>query len=360
MLITTRQRDEMIEIIKEMYLEISKDYKNALDSGEFQFEFDHHFRDGVTLYVNQLEPKYIDKVDSGPKYEFLKNIKVFNTEQQYKYLTSVRASNLLMESFFKLGIPNIDYKNFKDVFLYVLAVYDKIYRSEPKSGLIDMSILVYDGSKCERFEYYKKFTHICTMFYLTTIKFKPVNINNIDDDSDYRIKKLFGVYISAVLANFIKLGIAINLDKSSSERDIVTFNIDTIKGDLSFDLSFQDKEEDKRIKHILMSMAHKQIELVEKGITNTLIGFDTNVRDFLLNDNERALTIKYSKKKHGIEAIFNHSNGAVYYLIPSNLIKAYSEKENTFTSALPLTTVELKDGSKIGLPCTVYELALAD
>ena len=48
---------------------------------------------------------------------------------------------------------------------------------------------------------------------------------------------------------------------------------------------------------ILTTMVLKQIGDKEKGITNTLIGFDTNVRDFLLNNNERALVIKYSKKE---------------------------------------------------------------
>lgn len=91
-----------------------------------------------------------------------------------------------------------------------------------------------------------------------------------------------------------------------------------------------------------------------------MIGFDTNVRDFLLNNNERAIVIKYSKKKHGIEITFNHPNGVFYYFIPSSLIKAYSEKEKTYPSSLPLTTIHLKGEDNIELPCTVYELALAD
>ena len=50
----------------------------------------------------------------------------------------------------------------------------------------------------------------------------------------------------------------------------------------------------------------------------------------------------------------------LYHFIPSNLIKAYSEKENTFYGHLPLTVVEIKGEDNIELPCTVYELALAD
>ena len=120
------------------------------------------------------------------------------------------------------------------------------------------------------------------------------------------------------------------------------------------------KKEDNRIMPILTTMVLKQIGDKEKGITNTLIGFDTNVRDFLLNNNERALVIKYSKKKHGIEITFNHPDGVLYHFIPSNLIKAYSEKENTFYGHLPLTVVKIKGEDNIELPCTVYELALAD
>ena len=37
MLITTKQRDEMIEIIREMSHEIFKDYKKISDSKEFKF-----------------------------------------------------------------------------------------------------------------------------------------------------------------------------------------------------------------------------------------------------------------------------------------------------------------------------------
>lgn len=40
MIILTKQRDEMIEIIKEMYNEIFKDYKKISDSKDFKLEFD--------------------------------------------------------------------------------------------------------------------------------------------------------------------------------------------------------------------------------------------------------------------------------------------------------------------------------
>ena len=38
MIIYTKQRDEMIEIIKEMYNEIFKDYKKISDSKDFKLE----------------------------------------------------------------------------------------------------------------------------------------------------------------------------------------------------------------------------------------------------------------------------------------------------------------------------------
>lgn len=158
------------------------------------------------------------------------------------------------------------------------------------------------------------------MFYLTTKELKLANIDDVDSNSGYKLRNLFGTYIPSCLGDFIKPDVDIEENKT------VTFTIDTIKGDFVFILSFQSKKEDSRIMSILLKMIFKQKELVEKSITNTLIGFDTNVRDFLLNDNKRALIIKYSKKKHGIEITFNHSNGVFYHFISSNLIKAYSEK----------------------------------
>ena len=226
------------------------------------------------------------------------------------------------------------------------------YQDSSREDIVDA--LLYEGNKLERLEYYKKFVNICTMFYLTTKELKLANIDDVDSNSGYKLRNLFGTYIPSCLGDFIKPDVDIEENKT------VTFTIDTIKGDFVFILSFQSKKEDSRIMSILLKMIFKQKELVEKSITNTLIGFDTNVRDFLLNDNKRALIIKYSKKKHGIEITFNHSNGVMYYFIPSNLIKAYSEKENTFSGGLPRTIVELKDEGIIELPCTVYELALAD
>ena len=72
------------------------------------------------------------------------------------------------------------------------------------------------------------------------------------------------------------------------------------------------------------------------------------------------LLLNTVKRKHGIEITFNHPNGVFYYFIPSSLIKAYSEKEKTYPNSLPLTTIHLKGEDNIELPCTVYELALAD
>lgn len=341
MLITTKQRDEMIEIIREMSHEIFKDYKKISDSKEFKLEFDYYFKDCVRIYISKLTEK------TGL---FTTEIGVFSTKSKYEHFSSTSVGMDLLNSFDKLGIENFDYEVFRKVFVYAICLYRE-YKNSSIDYVVDA--LLYEGNKLERLEYYKKFVNICTMFYLTTVDFKLANVDDIDSNSGYKLKNLFKAHVPSELGDFIKLGIDIEDYKT------FTFTIDTIKSDFTFALFFQAKEDDK-IKHILMSMVNKQIEDKEKGITNTLIGFDTNVRDFLLNDNERALTIKYSKKKHGIEVIFNHSDGVMYYLIPSNLIKAYSEKENTFSSALPLTTVELKDDGKIGLPCTVYELALAD
>lgn len=336
MIILTKQREEMIEIIKEMYNEIFKDYKKLSDSKEFKLEFDYYFKDSVCIYISKLSDR-----DSG----------MFSTKSKYDHFAYTKVGMDLLNSFDKLGIENIDYEVFRKVFVYAMCLHME-YQGSSREDIVDG--LLYEGNKLERLEYYKKFVNICTMFYLTTKELKLANIDDVDSNSGYKLRNLFGTYIPSCLGDFIKPDVDIEENKT------VTFTIDTIKGDFVFILSFQSKKEDSRIMSILLKMIFKQKELVEKSITNTLIGFDTNVRDFLLNDNKRALIIKYSKKKHGIEITFNHSNGVMYYFIPSNLIKAYSEKENTFSGGLPRTIVELKGEDNIELPCTVYELALAD
>lgn len=336
MIILTKQREEMIEIIKEMYNEIFKDYKKLSDSKEFKLEFDYYFKDSVCIYISKLTDR-----DSG----------MFSTKSKYDHFAYTKVGMDLLNSFDKLGIENIDYEVFRKVFVYAICLYRE-HQGSSREDIVDA--LLYEGNKLERLEYYKKFVNICTMFYLTTKELKLANIDDVDSNIGYKLRNLFGTYIPSCLGDFIKPDVDIEENKT------VTFTIDTIKGDFVFILSFQSKKEDSRIMSILLKMIFKQKELVEKSITNTLIGFDTNVRDFLLNDNKRALIIKYSKKKHGIEITFNHSNGVMYYFITSNLIKAYSEKENTFSGGLPRTIVELKDEGIIELPCTVYELALAD
>lgn len=341
MIILTKQRDKMIEIIKEMYNEIFKDYKKLSDSKEFELEFDYYLKDRVRIYISKLSNRTGFLTDSG----------MFSTKSKYDHFAYTEVGMELLNSFDKLGIEKIDYEVFRKVFAYVMCLHRE-YQDSSREDIVDA--LLYEGNKLERLEYYKKFVNICTMFYLTTKELKLANIDDVDSNSGYKLRNLFGTYIPSCLGDFIKPDVDIEENKT------VTFTIDTIKGDFVFILSFQSKKEDSRIMSILLKMIFKQKELVEKSITNTLIGFDTNVRDFLLNDNKRALIIKYSKKKHGIEITFNHSNGVMYYFITSNLIKAYSEKENTFSGGLPRTIVELKDEGIIELPCTVYELALAD
>lgn len=341
MIILTKQNDKINEIIKEMYNEIFKDYKKISDSKEFELEFDYYLKDRVRIYISKLSNRTGFLTDSG----------MFSTKSKYDHFVYTEVGMELLNSFDKLGIEKIDYEVFRKVFAYVMCLHRE-YQDSSREDIVDA--LLYEGNKLERLEYYKKFVNICTMFYLTTKELKLANIDDVDSNSGYKLRNLFGTYIPSCLGDFIKPDVDIEENKT------VTFTIDTIKGDFVFILSFQSKKEDSRIMSILLKMIFKQKELVEKSITNTLIGFDTNVRDFLLNDNKRALIIKYSKKKHGIEITFNHSNGVMYYFIPSNLIKAYSEKENTFSGGLPRTIVELKDEGIIELPCTVYELALAD
>lgn len=336
MIILTKQREEMIEIIKEMYNEIFKDYKKLSDSKEFKLEFDYYFKDSVCIYISKLSDR-----DSG----------MFSTKSKYDHFAYTKVGMDLLNSFDKLGIENIDYEVFRKVFVYAICLHRE-HQCSSREDIVDG--LLYEGNKLERLEYYKKFVNICTMFYLTTKELKLANIDDVDSNSGYKLRNLFGTYIPSCLGDFIKL------DLNEDQYRTLAFIIDTIKGDLAFIVSFQDKKEDNRIMSILATMVLKQIGDKEKGITNTLIGFDTNVRDFLLNNNERAIVIKYSKKKHGIEITFNHPNGVLYHFIPSNLIKAYSEKENTFYGHLPLTVVEIKGEDNIELPCTVYELALAD
>lgn len=338
MIILTKQNDKINEIIKEMFLEISKDYKKISDSKEFELEFDYYFKHETCLYINKLQER----------------MGLFTKEGKYEYLTSAKVNIKLLQSFDKLVIEHIDYEHLRKVFLYALAVYGEYYNHAPDEA--DLSVLMYEGNKSdklERLEYYRKFINICVMFYLTTFELELADINSIDDNSDYRIKRLFNVSIPSVIGDFIKL------DINPENHKTVTFTINTIKDDLVFNLSFKDKKEEQ-IRSILVNMVFKQNQLIRDGSGNTVVGFDTNVRDFLLNDNERALIIKYSKKKNGIKIILNHSNGVLYHFIPSNLIKAYSEKEKTYPSSLPLTIIQLKGEDNIELPCTVYELALAD
>jgi hypothetical protein len=341
MIILTKQNDKINEIIKEMYNEIFKDYKKISDSKEFELEFDYYLKDRVRIYISKLSNRTGFLTDSG----------MFSTKSKYDHFAYTEVGMELLNSFDKLGIEKIDYEVFRKVFAYVMCLHRE-YQDSSREDIVDA--LLYEGNKLERLEYYKKFVNICTMFYLTTKELKLANIDDVDSNSGYKLRNLFGTYIPSCLGDFIKPDVDIEENKT------VTFTIDTIKGDFVFILSFQSKKEDSRIMSILLKMIFKQKELVEKSITNTLIGFDTNVRDFLLNDNKRALIIKYSKKKHGIEITFNHSNGVFYHFISSNLIKAYSEKENTYPGDLPLTVVEIKGEDNIELPCTVYELALAD
>lgn len=341
MIIYTKQRDEMIEIIKEMYSEIFKDYKKISDSKNFKLEFDYYFKDRVRVYISKLSDRTGFLTDSG----------MFSTKSKYDHFAYTEVGMELLNSFDKLGIEKIDYEVFRKVFVYAMCLHRE-YQDSSREDIVDA--LLYEGNKLERLEYYKKFVNICTMFYLTTKELKLANIDDVDSNSGYKLRNLFGTYIPSCLGDFIKP------DVDMEEHKTVTFTIDTIKGDFVFILSFQSKKEDSRIMSILLKMIFKQKEWVEKGVTDTLIGFDTNVRDFLLYLITIARLLSFSKKKHGIEITFNHSDGVLYYFIQSSLIKAYSEKENTFSGGLPRTIVELKDEGIIELPCTVYELALAD
>lgn len=94
MIILTKQREEMIEIIKEMYNEIFKDYKKLSDSKEFKLEFDYYFKDSVCIYISKLTDR-----DSG----------MFSTKSKYDHFAYTKVGMELLNSFDKLGIEKIDY-----------------------------------------------------------------------------------------------------------------------------------------------------------------------------------------------------------------------------------------------------------
>lgn len=233
MIILTKQRDEMIEIIKEMYNEIFKDYKKISDSKEFKLEFDYYFKDSVCIYISKLTDR-----DSG----------MFSTKSKYDHFAYTKVGMDLLNLFDKLGIENIDYEVFRKVFVYAICLYRE-HQGSSREDIVDG--LLYEGNKLERLEYYKKFVNICTMFYLTTKELKLANIDDVDSNSGYKLRNLFGTYIPSGLGDFIKL------DLITEEIKLITFTIDTIKGDLSFIVSFQDKKEDNRIKPILATMAFR-------------------------------------------------------------------------------------------------------
>lgn len=105
MIILTKQREEMIEIIKEMYNEIFKDYKKLSDSKEFKLEFDYYFKDSVCIYISKLTDR-----DSG----------MFSTKSKYDHFAYTKVGMDLLNSFDKLGIENIDYEVFRKVFVYAI------------------------------------------------------------------------------------------------------------------------------------------------------------------------------------------------------------------------------------------------
>ena len=108
------------------------------------------------------------------------------------------------------------------------------YQGSSREDIVDA--LLYEGNKLERLEYYKKFVNICTMFYLTTKELKLANIDDVDSNSGYKLRNLFGTYIPSDLGEFIKL------DLNEDKYRTLGFIIDTIKGNLTFDVSFQDKK----------------------------------------------------------------------------------------------------------------------
>lgn len=118
-----------------------------------------------------------------------------------------------------------------------------------------------------------------------------------------------------------------------TEENNVQFVIEGIDKEIVFDLVFDETQNEKMVKNMLLILAD------HTKINGTKVSEITNVRDEVFGGGERYLTVTTDKQNKIVKILLKNNEGTIMRTLDFSNFKARSTVNDLFLDAFPKTTI---------------------
>lgn len=352
----TTDKKQITETLKEMFQKIQKHYNRISSSKEYEVlisstdKFDkekilnHTSTDVVSFSIKkQLNLKttkksFLSKIRNAIVGKFTEN------DQEYNYKRIVIRKDIYKKNLNLLEKLGID--GFYEVYLFAFTMCDesKYYKFDTDTDILELrSFLDWDVDDLDWLEYYRKFIRIAQLYQTLdnpSVVKNPFSINN---DSGYTLLTLIGFGYSDVTYNDKYIEVR------RTEENNVQFVIEGIDKEIVFDLVFDETQNEKMVKNMLLILAD------HTKINGTKVSEITNVRDEVFGGGERYLTVTTDKQNKIVKILLKNNEGTIMRTLDFSNFKARSTVNDLFLDAFPKTTIYVDVDDELVVAANISE-----
>lgn len=352
----TTDKKQITETLREMFQKIQKHYNRISSSKEYEVRISNSNSFGEDKTINQTLSDEVSfsikrrlKLKSTKK-NFLSKIrnaivgKFTENDQEYNYKRVVIRKDIYKKNLNLLEKLGID--GFYEVYLFAFTMCDesKYYKFDTDTDILELrSFLDWDVDDLDWLEYYRKFIRIAQLYQTLdnpSVVKNPFSINN---DSGYTLLTLIGFGYSDVTYNDKYIEVR------RTEENNVQFVIEGIDKEIVFDLVFDETQNEKMIKNMLLILAD------HTKINGTKVSEITNVRDEVFGGGERYLTVTTDKQNKIVKILLKNNEGTIMRTLDFSNFKARSTVNDLFLDAFPKTTIYVDVDDELVVAANINE-----
>lgn len=352
----TTNKEQITETLREMFQKIQKHYNRISSSKEYEVRISNSNSFGEDKTINQTLSDEVSfsikrrlKLKSTKK-NFLSKIrnaivgKFTENDQEYNYKRIVIRKDIYKKNLNLLEKLGID--GFYEVYLFAFTMCDesKYYKFDTDTDILELrSFLDWDVDDLDWLEYYRKFIRIAQLYQTLdnpSVVKNPFSINN---DSGYTLLTLIGFGFSDVTYNDKYIEVR------RTEENNVQFVIEGIDKEIVFDLVFDETQNEKMIKNMLLILAD------HTKINDTKVSEITNVRDEVFGGGERYLTVTTDKQNRLVQILLKNNEGTIMRTLDFSNFKARSTVNDLFLDAFPKTTIYVDVDDELVVAANISE-----
>lgn len=352
----TTNKEQITETLREMFQKIQKHYNRISSSKEYEVRISNSNSFGEDKTINQTLSDEVSfsikrrlKLKSTKK-NFLSKIrnaivgKFTENDQEYNYKRIVIRKDIYKKNLNLLEKLGID--GFYEVYLFAFTMCDesKYYKFDTDTDILELrSFLDWDVDDLDWLEYYRKFIRIAQLYQTLdnpSVVKNPFSINN---DSGYTLLTLIGFGYSDVTYNDKYIEVR------RTEENNVQFVIEGIDKEIVFDLVFDETQNEKMIKNMLLILAD------HTKINGTKVSEITNVRDEVFGGGERYLSVTIDKQNKLIQILLKSNESTIMRTLSFSNFKASSTVNDLLFDAFPKTTIYVDVDDVIEVAANISE-----